>query len=240
MRKTIALLIALVMIVSSFSCASAADQQDNGTNTENMIKKANIEELRDALTDLSEKFPEARIDVESNLEYARQHSNLSVDEQLEYYRELQERGPVEVYKHVEADGSYAVLNVYGPMALESYGVTLGTTTQSGNNVVYTGSEVWANHICNLLLAYAWYSVNHNYNNQTHVGTVSSVYSPYCMGSVSLVLGNPYIYISSGGYSDVWYRLYEPQFGNVYNATISLKFNASSFGVTADYIFDPYA
>ena len=177
MKKPITLLMVIVMVLSSFSCVSAADHQNNGSNTENMIKIATIEELREALTDLSDKFPEARIDVESNLEYARQHSNISVSEQLDHYRELQERGPAEVYKHIEEDGSYSVLYVYGPMALASYGITLGTLTQTGNIDSIIGTEVWANHICNIILAYAWYSVDHYRNNQTYIGSVTNVYQP---------------------------------------------------------------
>ena len=240
MKKAIAVIMILALFISSITCAYATDTQGNGEYDEKAFKQVSIEELREKLTDISVKFPEARINVEADIEYARQLADMPVREQLDHYRDLVERGPIETYKHVEEDGSYAVLNIYGPLALASYGADMGASTLVGNDVIYSGTKVWADHICNILLAYAWYYVNHTYSYEYLCGWLNGLpYSVYSYGGISLAVAWYCTNSTNGTYADVWYRVYEIAFDNAYAGTISLQFDASTFNVSADYIADPY-
>ena len=241
-KKIFTAIISMVLVIAMVgtSYAFATSEQDMKTGSEKLFMSLSTEQIKDALTEISEMFPEARINVEADLEFARQHSDMSEREQIEYLCNLMEAGPREVYKHVEEDGSYAILNVYGPLAYQSYGVTIGSITQSGDLDIYTGTRVWVNNLGLSLGANARYDVNHTYANQYSSGWINSVYSVYHYGGFPLVIGNSYNNSTGGSYSDVWFRMYDIDIeGNypTYRETFSLKFDATYLNASLTVFYE---
>ena len=232
MKKTIIIILALILVFSASNCVFAADGPELKQADEAPVKVMTIDQIKEMITEVSVEFPEAGIDVESDLVFAEHLLELPIAEQIDYFRTVAGGDPIESYTHSEEDGSYTTLNVYGILAYETYGINLGTITLSANLDIITGTKVWVNNFCGYLLANAWYYVDHTYDHISSSGWING--TPYYInGTGTLYLpANWQIQSTGGGYSEVHYIIYQtvpdPPFPW---QTAFLRFNASTYNVT---------
>ena len=231
MRKLFAVLLVFVLTLSSVSCVFATDGSEYKPFYENSVKMMMLDQIKESITEINEMFPEAGIDVEENLDFAKQLLELPLAEQIEYFHTMTGGDPIEVYTHFKEDGSYASLKVYGLLVYESHGINMGTITVSGNLDIITGTKVWANNFCGYITAKASYYVNHTYSHQTSYGWINgNPYSVQC-GGLLYQTGNWQIQTTGGDYSEVHYDIFQAD-GDypVFIQTAFLNFNATTYNV----------
>ncbi|MBR3018770.1 MAG: hypothetical protein IKH57_17090 [Clostridia bacterium] len=227
------------------SCCVAPEETEILSNQlafkNDVFYKNDLEGIKEELITLNALFPDAHIDIEEAMDLAQTYSDLTTEEQISYYDALCQNDP-EIFTRNFEDGSSITLELYGTLAYQTHGVTLGSSSTVNNVTYYSGSTIWAHNVSLSLGANASYQANHYYNNNTSEGWITSTYNDYCYGGFPVVIGLGRVNQSSGSYSDVWYRLYTGFDGSgvsTYSGTMSLKFYATTFNTSLVGVVDPY-
>lgn len=239
-RKLFAVLVALCVVISASSSALAYDEPRLKETNEMELYEIGKETIIETITEFKKEFPEADISIDKALTLAEEHSIMTKEERIDYYKTLKKQGPTQVYSKTLSDGNEITLKVYSDSLFEETGITLGTKNTYGVTDYYTGTKVWVKHLFDFLTCNVHYYVDHYRSPNYYTGGISNTYSPSGNGNVLVTLGYPYIYNSSGAYSDVRYEVYQIEMlgGDQppsYLGTASITFDALSFAVESQWV-----
>lgn len=239
-KKLFAVLVALCIVISAGSSALAYDEPRLKEADELKFYEIGKETIIETITEFKKEFPEADISIDEALALAEEHSKMTTDERINYYRSLKEQGPRKVYSKTRPDGSEVTLLVYTSAFSEVRDRTLGTLQTYGSTNYYSGTKVWVKNLFDFWTLNVHYYVDHYHNPTSSTGSITSTYSPSGNGSMLVTPGYPYIYNSTGAYSDVRYELYQIEMlGGAqppsYIGTACIVFDAGSLLVSTQWI-----
>ena len=223
----------LVLVMLGGSCVFADEDSDSVT-----VITLSETDLKQKIIDLMEKYPEADLDVDTFLCAANQTNSLNAKEMEEYIKTIVSKGPSQEYS-LETEKGKSTLLIYANQYAAEYGFEYGEELIGNDAVYWDGTYVYAQSIWGFTNLSLSYYVNHNVNNYSYVGSVTSAYglnsTQHSGGLYVYYFNSRYFTSTSGSIAQARGNLHvfyiQDEGVSIPQAVIWLTFNVSSLSVS---------